>query len=168
MPVDKNRVPRTIPEEGGPIPMHRDTTVSRVRIGLLSKDQQVTHTHTHRQRTTPRHRHTHTTRTTPQTPKRTPPTNTSQRSKVARRRCVPPPTPGWVAAPKSACELAFTRYSFTYSLLCTNPSSFYCPSHLYRPHGCNTIAILVCNIQPPSDPPCSCHTPYNSVHCNIL
>jgi len=59
--------------------------------------------------------------------------------------------------------LAFTRYSFTYRLLCTNPSSFYCPSHLHRPHGCNTIAILVRNTQPPSDPPFSCHTPYNSV-----
>ena len=73
------------------------------------KDQQVTHTHTHththteRERTTPpTPTHTHTTRTTPQPPKRTPPTNTKQRSKVARRRCVPPPTPEWVAAPKSA------------------------------------------------------------------
>jgi len=27
--------------------------------------------------------------------------HTQQRAKVARRRCVPPPTPGWVAAPKS-------------------------------------------------------------------
>ena len=54
------------------------------------------HTHIHRQRTPPpTPTHTHTTRTTPQIPKRTPPTNTEQRSKVARRRCVPPPTPGW-------------------------------------------------------------------------
>ena len=26
--ANKNRVPRTIPEEGGPIPLHRDTTIS--------------------------------------------------------------------------------------------------------------------------------------------
>jgi len=50
-----------------------------------------THTHTDREQH-PRHRHTHThmTRTTFQIPKRTPLTNTLQRSKVARRRCVPP------------------------------------------------------------------------------
>jgi len=30
---------------------------------------------------------------------------TLQRSAVARRRCVPPPTPGWVAVPKSAWEV---------------------------------------------------------------
>ena len=42
-----------------------------------------THTYTHTDREQhPRHQHTHTTRTTPQTPKRTPPPNTSQRSKV--------------------------------------------------------------------------------------
>ena len=52
------------------------------------------HAHrTHRQRKHPRHRHTH---AHDKTPKRTPPTSTRQRSTVARRRCVPPPTPGWV------------------------------------------------------------------------
>jgi len=64
--------------------------------------------------------------------------------------------------------LAFTRHYFTYRLLCTNQLSLYCPSHLYRPHGCNTIALLLHNIQPPSDPPFSRHTPYNIVHSNIL
>ena len=50
----------------------------------VCKKINMSHTHTEQD---PRHRHTHTTRTTPHTPKRTPPTNTSQRSKVARRRC---------------------------------------------------------------------------------
>ena len=68
-----------------------------------------------------------------------------------------------------AClTLAFTRYSFTCRLLCTSLSSLYCLSHLHRPHGCSTIAILLRNIQPPSDPPFSRNTPYNIVHCNIL
>jgi len=53
------------------------------------------------------HTHTHTTRITRRTHTRTNPlppphTHSQQRSKVARRRCVLPPTPGWVAAPKSA------------------------------------------------------------------
>jgi len=60
------------------------------------------------------HIHKHSTRTTHHTtrqeqdhkrPHEEPPSRTSQRSKVARRRCVPPPTSGWVAAPKSAWEV---------------------------------------------------------------
>jgi len=55
----------------------------------INKSHTHTHTHTHTDREHhPRHRHTHTARTTPHTPKRTPPTNTEQRSKVARRECV--------------------------------------------------------------------------------
>jgi len=54
--------------------------------------------------------------------------------------------------------LAFTRYSFTSGLFWTNQSSFYCPRHLHCPHGCNTIARLLSNLRPPSDPPCVCHT----------
>jgi len=65
-------------------------------------------------------------------------------------------------------SLAFTRYSFTLRLLFTKQLSLYCPSHLHCPHGCNTIALLLHNMQPPSDPPFSLHTPYNIVHCNIL
>jgi len=43
--------------------------------GIRKKiNRSQTHTHTDREQY-PRHRHTHTTRTTPQTPKRTPPTN---------------------------------------------------------------------------------------------
>jgi len=57
------------------------------------------HTHKHITRTTP-----HNTRQepTPQTTTRRTTPFTYQRSKVARRRCVPPPTNRWVAAPKSA------------------------------------------------------------------
>jgi len=65
-------------------------------------------------------------------------------------------------------DLALTRYSFTYMLLCMNQSSFYCPSHLHRPHSCNTIPVLLRNIRPPFEPPFSRHTPYNIVHCNIV
>jgi len=54
--------------------------------------QSTGHTHTgHTDRKHPRHRHTH---AHDKTPKRTPPTSTYQRLTVARRRCVPPPTPG--------------------------------------------------------------------------
>ena len=79
-------------------------------------------------------------------------------------------------APQLFCEsttsparwLAFTRYSFTSRLLCTNHSLFYCPSHLHCPHSCNTFAILLCNIRPPSDPPFLCRTPHIIVHGNIV
>jgi len=40
-------------------------------------------------------------------------------------------------------QLAFTIYSFTSRLLCTNQSSLYRPSHLHLPHGCNTIPVLL-------------------------
>jgi len=52
--------------------------------------------------------------------------------------------------------------------LCTNQLSLYCPSHLHRPHGCNTIALLSHNMQPSSDSPFSRHTTYNIAHYNIL
>ena len=45
-------------------------------VGLHAKNINRSHTHAHTDREQhPRHTHTHTTRTTPQTPKRTPPTN---------------------------------------------------------------------------------------------
>jgi len=82
----------------------------------------------------------------------------------------PPVAQGCAAAAAQEVwrELAYTRYSFTYRLLCTNQLLLYCPSHLHRPHGCNTIALLLHNIQPPSDPLLSRHTPYSIVHCDIL
>ena len=52
-----------------------------------------------------------------------------------------------------ASPLAYTRYSFTPRLLCTNQSSLHYPSQLHRLHGCNTIAILLRSIHPPSEPP---------------
>jgi len=55
-------------------------------------------------------------------------------------------------------DLAFTRYCFTSRPSCMNQSSFYCPPHQHCPHGCNTIAIVLRNIRPPSDPPFLCHT----------
>ena len=48
--------------------------------------------------------------------------------------------------------LAFTRYGFTSRLMCTNQLSCYCPPHSHCPHGCNTIAILLRNTRPLSDP----------------
>jgi len=63
---------------------------------------------------------------------------------------------------------ALTRYSFTSRLLCTNPFYFNCSPHLHCPHGCNTIVILLRSIRPPSDPPFLYHTPYHSVHGNIV
>ena len=84
------------------------------------------HTQTHDKNNTTHH----TKRTTPQaTTERTAPL-TSQRSKVARRRCVLPPTLGWVAALKSAWEvgsavplgLFITQFSTT-STTSSSPSS---------------------------------------------
>ena len=63
-------------------------------MAIVSPCKKINRSHTHRQRTTENtpdtDTHTHTTRTSPQPqpPTRTPPTNTEQRSKVARRRCV--------------------------------------------------------------------------------
>jgi len=45
---------------------------------------------------------------------------------------------------------------------------FIAPSHLHCPHGCNTIAIPLRNIRPPSEPLFVCHTPYHIVHSNIV
>ena len=70
-------------------------------VNSVCKKRQVAHTNTRQEQ----HHTTHdTTRTTSQTTMRRPTPLTSQRSKVVRRRRVPPPTPRWVAAPKSACE----------------------------------------------------------------
>jgi len=58
----------------------------------------------------------------------------------------------------SRCALAFTRYSFTSKLLCTNQSSYYCPPPLALPtplqYDCTTIAQYT----PPPPPPRVCTT----------
>jgi len=59
-------------------------------------------------------------------------------------------------------SLACTRYSFTPKLSCTSRSSLYCPLHLHCSHSCSTIARLMRDIRPPSDPPCVCHTAYTN------
>ena len=64
--------------------------------------------------------------------------------------------------------LAFTRYCCTSQLWCGSPSSLYCSPHLQSLPYCNTIARLLRNIRPPTDPPCVCHTPYNIGHGNIV
>jgi len=61
--------------------------------------------------------------------------------------------------------LAYTRYSFTSRLLCTNQSFVYCPSHLHRPYGCNTIAILMRYSRPASYPPV--FTPHTIQYCAL-
>jgi len=78
-------------------PSHESRSAARARRALqgdgafkralkLLIKRSTGHTHTPTENNTPNttHTHTHTTRTTPHTPKRTPPTNTQQRSKVAR------------------------------------------------------------------------------------
>jgi len=45
---------------------------------------------------------------------------------------------------------------------------FITPAHLHYPHYCNTYARFLCNIWPPPDPPCWCHTPYNIGNDNIV
>jgi len=60
-------------------------------------------------------------------------------------------------------SLAFTRYSFTSSLLCMNQSSFYCPSHY-----CNTIARLLYNIRPPPPTTLLCATNHTILVMAIL
>jgi len=52
--------------------------------------------------------------------------------------------------------LAFTRYCYTFSRLCTNQSSFYSsgPPALLRVHCCSTIARRLGNVRPPTQPPC--------------
>ena len=62
-----------------------------------------------------------------------------------------------------ASLLAFTRCFFTSRLLCTNQLSFHCPARLHFPHGYNTIAMLLRNIRPLSDPPAS--MPYTIQYC---
>ena len=42
------------------------------------------------------------------------------------------------------------------------------PPHLHCPHECNTIAQLLRNIRPPSNPPCVCRTPYKIANSNIM
>jgi len=51
------------------------------------------------------------------------------------------------------CLRGLNQKLFTSRLLCTNQSPFNCPSHLHRPYGCKTIAMLLINILLPSDPP---------------
>jgi len=73
-----------------------------------------------------------------------------------RRRSVRPP-------PSARRRLPDTRYAFTSRLLCTNQPSFYCPSRLHRPHGCNTIAIHYCAIVDPLPSP-----RFHAVHHTIV
>ena len=62
--------------------------VLALSVQNINRSHTHTHTHTPTENNTPdTDTHTHMTRTTPQTPKQTPPTNTLQRSKVARRLC---------------------------------------------------------------------------------
>jgi len=42
------------------------------------------------------------------------------------------------------------------------------PPHLQSLPYCMTIARLLCNVRPPSAPPCVCHTPYNIADGNIV
>jgi len=65
-------------------------------------------------------------------------------------------------ASESLRVLAFTRYSFTSTRVCTSPSPFNCPPpHIQCPHSYNTIARPLRNKRPLPDPPCVCHTPNN-------
>jgi len=66
------------------LPPNQNGTASSFR---LTARKEINKSHAHDSRThASRTNHTHTTRTTPQTPKRAPPTNTQQRSKVARKQ----------------------------------------------------------------------------------
>jgi len=79
------------------------------------------HIQTHRQRTPPPTlTHTHTTRSNTPNPHTNPPPHTGQRSTVARRRRVPPPTPGWVAAPKPAWNKAAAVNNFKDPQMCVS------------------------------------------------
>jgi len=71
-------------------------------------------------------------------------------------------------AQKTPTCLGLNKRLFYFEVSCTNPSSVYAPPRLHCSHGCNTNAILLRNIRPPSDPPLLCHTPYNIVHSNIV
>jgi len=52
-------------------------------------------------------------------------------------------------SPMDILRLAFTRYSFTSRLLCTNQSSFHCPPpNMHCPYYCNTSVRLSRNIRP--------------------
>ena len=65
--------------------------------------------------------------------------------------------------------LAFTRYSITSRLLCTNQPSFHSPCLPALPtlvhYYCTPIAQYT---PPPTDPPFVCHTPYNIGDANIV
>jgi len=99
------------------------------------------HTHTHRQRTTPRHRHTHAhdENTTPN--EHRPQDLTTLEGGVTTVRAT--------SHARVGGRLAFTRYSFTSKLLSTNQSTFYCPAHLHRPHDCNTLLDYCAIYDPP-------------------
>ena len=71
--------------------------------------------------------------------------------------------------PRAVCDLAFTRYSLTSRLLCTNQPSFHpLPSTCIAHPG----AILLHDYQTvydsPSDLPSVCYTPHNIGNYNIL
>jgi len=53
-------------------------------------------------------------------------------------------------------RLAFTRYSFTSTLLCRATHHFIPLPRLECPHYCTTIALLLRDIRPPTDPPSVC------------
>jgi len=64
----------------------------------------------------------------------------------------------------SAC----TRYCFRTQPDRGSQSSFYWPPHLQSIPYCNTIARLLRNTRPPTDPSFECHTPYNIGDGNIV
>jgi len=65
------------------------------------------------------------------------------------------------------CDLAFTRYCFTSSRVCTNQSSTIPTARLHCPPCCNTIARLLGNLRSHPNPPCVCHSPYNISNNNV-
>jgi len=73
-----------------------------------------------------------------------------------------PPTGG------GGASLAFTRYSFTSTLLWTSHLSLYRPSHLERLHCYNSIARLLRKVRPSPDPPYVCYAAYNIDNNNIV
>jgi len=58
-------------------------------------------------------------------------------------------------------RLAFTRCCFTSKIIVGVNYPSTAPSHLQSLPYCNTIARPLRNIRPATDPPLSCHTPYN-------
>jgi len=111
-----------------------------------SVNRSTGHTHTHtptENNTSDTNTHTHTTRTTPRTSKRTPLTNTEQRSKVARRGTIS----------EGGRKLAFTRGSFTPKLSCTSQSSLYSLLYLHCSHYCMYVCTTNAQNTTPIRPP---------------